>query len=475
MRFFSRKNRTLGVLVFALLLLAACSRNTISATRYTPEQIGKAIISGQESITPLVPLLPDEGYYTDYISDIYRMNADKIVDGAIFYSNGMTANEIAVFLVSDESSTSEVRETLTAYKERRAIAFMGYAPEQAAILENGIVASRGSYVALLICEDPQSARSAFYECFGENPPRISDSIELIYLENGNDTAEVPSTEPEEPPVMIDGTDTDGNNGGENENPDEPPYGSNETGSEDGTSETPDDTTDSNNSGNDSEPIDSNDGSDRGEDSTNDGPSEETGSEEPGEQEDVYNPSAILRAWFSGDSSGLSYKNLSIFELCAEAINRLTNASMSDYDKELIMHDWLLDRTTYDQEANSNSPNARPDPDNHNPYGALINGKAICSGYTSSFQLLMDMMGIECISVHGIYSATGGAHAWNMVRIDGEWYCVDTTWNDPLGSDNSPETRHMYFNVTTQFMLNTRHEWDVSTTPVADAGKLYHGK
>jgi len=87
---------------------------------------------------------------------------------------------------------------------------------------------------------------------------------------------------------------------------------------------------------------------------------------------------------------------------------------------------------------------------------------------------MDMLGIECLTVNGIYTATGEEHAWNMVRIDGEWYCVDTTWDDPIGGFQTNAMKHRYFNVTTEFMLETRHQWDESLTPIADAGKLYMG-
>jgi transglutaminase/protease-like cytokinesis protein 3 len=60
----------------------------------------------------------------------------------------------------------------------------------------------------------------------------------------------------------------------------------------------------------------------------------------------------------------------------------------------------------------------------------------------------------------------------MVRIDGEWYCVDVTWNDPVGGGQYDPRRHKYFNVTSEFMRNNNHAWDESKTPVADAGKLF---
>ena len=153
------------------------------------------------------------------------------------------------------------------------------------------------------------------------------------------------------------------------------------------------------------------------------------------------------------------------------MNTLISDTMSDYEKELAIHDWIIGWASYDTEANNNSPNAKPDPDNDNPYGVLLHKKGICRGFTSTFQLLMDMLGIECISIDGTNSG-GDEHAWNMVRLDGEWYCVDVTWNNPVGSGWPDAMTHNYFNVTSQHMWETGHRWDRSSAPEATAPKLY---
>ena len=70
-----------------------------------------------------------------------------------------------------------------------------------------------------------------------------------------------------------------------------------------------------------------------------------------------------------------------------------------------------------------------------------------------------------------YSGTSD-HAWNQVRLDGEWYCVDVTWDDPivLGAV-SEQAAHRYFNVTSDFMRETKHFWDGESVPEAE-GTLY---
>ena len=67
-----------------------------------------------------------------------------------------------------------------------------------------------------------------------------------------------------------------------------------------------------------------------------------------------------------------------------------------------------------------------------PYGALVNGKAVCEGYSRAFKVLMDTQDIPCIEVVGyVYDENNNLepHAWNYVSLDGKWYIVDCTYND----------------------------------------------
>ncbi len=72
------------------------------------------------------------------------------------------------------------------------------------------------------------------------------------------------------------------------------------------------------------------------------------------------------------------------------------------------------------------------------YGSLVNGKAICGGYSMGFKAVMDRLGIPCVCVQG-YSihddGTSEAHMWNVVQLEGMWYNVDVTWNDTTGDND----------------------------------------
>jgi putative cell wall-binding protein len=103
--------------------------------------------------------------------------------------------------------------------------------------------------------------------------------------------------------------------------------------------------------------------------------------------------------------------------------------MSDYEKEKAIHDYIIDNTKYDME---NYLNDTIPPDSYSPYGALINHVAVCEGFAEATDLLLNMAGIESMVVFGEANngeITGG-HGWNIVKIDGKYYHVDTTWEYP---------------------------------------------
>ncbi|MCL2321379.1 MAG: DUF4358 domain-containing protein [Oscillospiraceae bacterium] len=432
--------KILVLMVIISLLFSACGNNLKTDTSYSVNQISEAIISAQTNISPLKPLFPDNDYFNEYLSNIYQINADVIKDGAIYYADGMLADEIAVLLLKDNSNIKDIEDALTKYKEKRMSAFLGYAPKQAAILEKSIVTVQGNYACLIICDDPQKAESVFKACFSNNLPEIREDIALLF--DSTATTQLPdntvsSTTTQLPDNTESSTTTQLPDNTESSNTTQLPDNTESSI----TTQLPDST-----------------------EST-------TTTQLPDNQEDVYDSAAILKAWQSGNKAGLSSKNLSILDACSEIINEVISKDMSDYEKELAIHDWIIDHIDYDDEANNHSPDAKPDPDNDNPYGAIIHKKAICSGYSSTFQLFMDLLGIQCITVHGS-TTTGDEHAWNMVQIDGNWYCVDVTWDNPAGIDLTASVKHKYFNVTSQFMRETQHVWDESNTPIADSGKLY---
>ena len=65
---------------------------------------------------------------------------------------------------------------------------------------------------------------------------------------------------------------------------------------------------------------------------------------------------------------------------------------------------------------------------------LVEGCGICLGCASSFRLLMDLAGVECMTAAGAMKKNREDHAWNMARLEREWYCVDPACGDPVGNE-----------------------------------------
>lgn len=182
---------------------------------------------------------------------------------------------------------------------------------------------------------------------------------------------------------------------------------------------------------------------------------------------VFDNSEILAAWESGDSSGLSRQDQAVLDAAKEILEGWIGPDMDDYEKELAVYAWLTTHVNYDQSHYTKRGAPRS---SYTPYGPLIEGKGVCLGYASAFQLLMDMARVECITVTGAAFGNRENHAWNMVRLNGAWYCVDATWDHiNVDRDYSPEQlrpMYSYFNVTSDYMAGTNHQWDYDSVPEA---------
>ena len=142
------------------------------------------------------------------------------------------------------------------------------------------------------------------------------------------------------------------------------------------------------------------------------------------------------------------------------------SGMTDYQKALVMHDWLAYRTAYAYDRLQENANTK---DDFNAYGALVIQEAVCQGYAEAYSILMQRCGIEC------YVVTSAAlnHAWNVVKIGGQYYNVDVTWDDPV-YDQLGRVRHIYLLVDNATMKSRASTYGgtVHTGPEDfDASKL----
>lgn len=136
------------------------------------------------------------------------------------------------------------------------------------------------------------------------------------------------------------------------------------------------------------------------------------------------------------------------------LKKYIKPSMTDYQKELAIHDYIVKNTKYDVDTYSG---IKKDEDSHTAYGVIVKHKAVCDGYALATKILLNKVGIKCDNIYG--SAGGGLHAWNQVFIDGQWYQLDTTWDDPT-PDVPNKVIYNYFNIP-DLEMQQDHYWDKS--------------
>lgn len=413
-----KRLRKLLPMLMLCLILAACGggggAEITPAADVTAAQAAQAVWNSQPDREGLEALEGDglSGHLADFCG------LEDWEEGAVYAASGVDAREITVVLLPDEDAAQAAGERLEVYRQSRQGDFFGYAPEEAERLDKAAVLTAGRFAALLVCEDMDAARSAFEAALAGEPvfapvhtqtpdpaPSPSETPEPTRTLPEPASPPSPSPDPEPTPAGVLNPDLDVSGF--------VPY------------------------------VQPN-----------------------ASVMELYDTSAIQRAWESGDDSGLSDKDREILERCREVLGEVLTEGMSAYEMELAVHDWLVEWGSYDRTVYDN-PNHSGRTGYRDPWGMLVGGYGNCLGYSSTFQLLMDLSGVECITVVGAAFGSREDHAWNMVKLDGEWYCVDVTWDDPTGAARNGR-HHRYFNVTSAYLRETDHQWDYRNVPEATA-------
>lgn len=116
------------------------------------------------------------------------------------------------------------------------------------------------------------------------------------------------------------------------------------------------------------------------------------------------------------------------------IGQIINSSMNEYDRVKAIHDYIVKNVNYDLASIQNGTINGNNHPSHTAEGALCKNLAVCDGYAQAFELLCAEAGIYAYMMYGEGVHASGdkeSHAWNVVRINGEWYQVDCTWDDPI--------------------------------------------
>lgn len=146
-------------------------------------------------------------------------------------------------------------------------------------------------------------------------------------------------------------------------------------------------------------------------------------------------------------------------------NIITN-NMDNKEKIKAVHDYIINNTKYDEEKEYTEINGIKNYKNKSniAYGPLINGKAICGGYTDAMSIMLYNLGIYNFKI------SNDNHVWNVINIDDKWLNTDLTWDDPLTNTKEDVLTYTFFLKTTDELLlldTTEHTFNKDFYPLVN--------
>lgn len=154
---------------------------------------------------------------------------------------------------------------------------------------------------------------------------------------------------------------------------------------------------------------------------------------------------------------------SILDCAVELVVTKAKFKKNTFDQVLAVHDYIIDTTQYDLKNS----------DCYNAFGCLVQNKAVCAGYTKAFMLVMNRLGYECGYASGFSKKSGEPHGWNYILLDGEYYFIDVTGDDPTSADPkvvSNNKTYDFFCVTTKELEMTHRLSDEFHVPECNGTK-----
>lgn len=178
--------------------------------------------------------------------------------------------------------------------------------------------------------------------------------------------------------------------------------------------------------------------------TNKAPAVQQGSTTTGAVKGDYKPGTVY-------GPKLSQKKLDeVKAVVSQFMQQNINANMTDYEKARAAHEYLKNTCEFAPDWSKNQANTA--------WGALVYHEAQCSGYARAYKALCDAMGLECYYVHAAAAASNPSHQWNVVKVDNEYYIVDSELNDRSGADYAFLVSDYTYSVMTGMV------WDLDAVP-----------
>lgn len=166
---------------------------------------------------------------------------------------------------------------------------------------------------------------------------------------------------------------------------------------------------------------------------------------------------VLEAIRTGNTTG--WKNnetKQVVDKCAAIYKEIIKDGMSDKEKVTAIHDYLI----YHADYTANGDLSQASMWNHSVAGLVLDGSAVCDGYARSFYLFCKAAGLECeyVGGYGLPKTEDSSHAWNRVKVDGKWYYVDCTWDDPIGGNRECKKYFMSETLWSDHEETYQNDW-----------------
>lgn len=164
---------------------------------------------------------------------------------------------------------------------------------------------------------------------------------------------------------------------------------------------------------------------------------------------------ISDAYISGDDSALTAEEKDTLEKASAVIDEVVKDDMTLFEKEKALYEWVTKNISNEYEGMGVNPQELADP------GSVLKNKtAVCVGFATTYKLLVNMIGIDCIVEHDVEKS----HSWDLLKLDdGCWYICDCYMG--------VSSRWANFNMNQEYAL-ANHSFDASLYPVANGMKYF---
>lgn len=166
----------------------------------------------------------------------------------------------------------------------------------------------------------------------------------------------------------------------------------------------------------------------------------------------------IKIEYSEEREVMLKKEKEVQDKINEIIAKVIKPNMKDYEKEIALHDYIVDNTVYDKRFVYKKYNK----ESNTAYSVLIKGIGACLGYSDAMNRLLSAVGIESKIILGDAMSDADkewiGHAWNIVKLGGEYYHLDVTWDDPVTYDSTNQRRYTYVNLSDQ-QISKNHKWE----------------